>query len=60
MSMYAKILCERKKETEKYKVLRRECPSCGRLMHRYFDEWYCNHCHICIDGYGKRRKPGEH
>ncbi len=52
-SMYSKILKEQKEEKERNAVLRKECPLCGRLMHRLNGKWWCGRCCKKFDERGK-------
>lgn len=55
-SMYSKIRNEQKEDKEKQSVLRRECPICGRLMHRLNGKWWCGRCCKKFDEHGKEIK----
>lgn len=52
-SMYSQILKDKKEDHEKYSVLRRQCPQCKHLMHRYDGGWWCTHCYKKYDFEGK-------
>lgn len=52
-SMYSQILKDKKEDREKYSVLRRQCPQCKHLMHRYDSGWWCTHCYKKYDFEGR-------